>query len=152
SITATHQIAIQRDALATQMGVPTSEIGEVDTVLVATPETHDEAALLAEATRNRPDILAADASLRSARAAHTAARLSRLPYITMSGQATFKAKSTRKVSGLAGSLPSSTDHTLGAEVAVNWDIFNLAAVDARVASTRASLDRAQANLDALRRN
>ena len=79
SITATHQIVVQRVALATQMGVPVSEIGEVDTLLAATPQSHDEAALLAEAARSRPDLIAADASLRAARATHAAARMARLP-------------------------------------------------------------------------
>ncbi len=152
SITATHQIVVQRVALATQMGVPVSELGEVDTLLAVTPQNHDEAALLAEAARNRPDLMAADASLRAARAAHAAARMARLPYVTMSGQATFNGKSERKVDGLPGKLPSSTDRALSAEVALNWDIFSLGAVDSRVASARATLDRAQATADALHRN
>jgi len=152
SITARNQIVVQRNVLAVQMGVAESDLGEVDTLLTATAQTYDEAAVFAEASKNRPDLLAADASVRSARSAHAAARLARLPYVTMSGQATFNSKSTRKVDGLAGSLPSSTDRTLGAEVSVNWDVFNLAGVDARIASARANLDRAQATYDALRRN
>lgn len=152
SITATNQIVVQRVALATQMGVSVSELGEVDTLLVATPQDYVEAALLAEAAKNRPDLIAADARLRSTKAAHAAAKMARLPYVTMSGQATFNAKSSRKVKGLPGSLPSSTDRTLSAEVAVNWDIFSLSALDSRIASARAARDRAQATYDALRRN
>lgn len=149
-------VTVQRIELARQMGVEEANLGEVDTLLTAGTGTYDEAALLAEATSKRPDLIAAEAALGSARASHTAARLGRLPYVTAGGSATFNQKSTftntDRASGLELTGEGSTDRDLRGQVSVRWDIFSLSTVDARIASAKATLMNVQEERDALRRN
>lgn len=155
SITARNAIVTQRIALSTQMGVSETELGDVDTLLAVEPQAFDPPALLDEAGRTRPDLMAAEADVRAARAAHTAARLSRVPYVTASGQATLGTRSNTRIvpeGGTALRVRSQSDQQLSAQIALNWDVFNLAAVDAQIASARARLDRSTATRDALRRN
>ncbi len=150
-----HAVTVQRVALASVMGIRESDLGLVDTLLVATPQTHDEAALLSEAAKHRPDLIATEAELHSARAAHASARMARLPYVTASGSANFNGKSRNTIIPATGSqseFSSTSDRQLSAQVALRWDVFNLAAVDARIASARARLDRAREAEAALRRN
>jgi outer membrane protein TolC len=155
SITARHAITTQRIALANQMGIAEGQLGEVDTVLTAQTQSFAEDAILAEAQRVRPDLTAAEAELRAARGAHTAARLARLPYVTASGSASYDEKSnTRVVPEIdqVSRFSSGSDQRLSGTVALRWDVFNLAAIDARIASARARADRAQGTRDALVRN
>ena len=153
---ARHLVIVQRIELARQVGVDEASLASVDTVLTPQAQTYDEAALLAEAGSNRPDLMAAEASLASARASHAAARLGRLPYITANGSATFNQKTnftnTERLTGLQESGETSVDRDVFAQVALRWDIFSLGTVDARIASARASLMNAQEQRDALRRN
>jgi outer membrane protein TolC len=154
-LAAQHAVTVQRVALATQMGIRESELGEVDTLLVATPQTFDEPALLSEAAKNRPDLIAAEAELKSARASLASARMARLPYVTASGSATFSPKSTQTVTPAAGSqfgFGSESDRSLAARVTLSWDVFNLGSIEARIMSARARVDRAREAHDALQRN
>jgi outer membrane protein TolC len=151
SITSNHSILVERINLANQIGIPEAELGDVDTLLTITPRTYDESAIFAEASKNRPDLMAAETAVRSAEASHTAARMARLPYVTASGAATFNADSKNSIVG-EPEFTNSSDRTVSASVALNWDVFNLGAIDARVASARANLDRQKANAEALRRN
>jgi outer membrane protein len=150
-----HAVTVQRVALANVMGIRESDLGEVDTLLTVTPQTFDEAAVLAEASKSRPDLIASEAELKSAGASHTAARMARLPYVTASGSASFKGKSKNTIIPATGSqseFNSTSDRQLSAQVALRWDVFNLASVDARIASARARLDRAREADASLRRN
>jgi len=151
-----HAVIVQRIELARQMGVDEAGLGDVDTLLTPQVLTFDEAALLAEAGSKRPDLIAAEASLASARASHGAARLGRLPYVTAGGSVSFNQKTnftnTDRTSGIDLTGETSVDRDLRAQVAVRWDIFSLATVDARIASSKAALLNAQEQRDALRRN
>jgi outer membrane protein TolC len=153
---ARHAVIVQRIELARQIGVDEASMGGVDTLLTAQVQTFDEAALLAEAGSKRPDLIAAEASLASARASHGAARLGRLPYITASGSASFNQKTnftnTERLTGLEQKGETSLDRDLRGQVSVRWDIFSLGTVDARIASSKAALLNAQELRDALRRN
>jgi outer membrane protein TolC len=153
---ARHAVIVQRIELARQIGVDEASMGTVDTLLTAEVRTFDEAALLAEAGARRPDLVAAEAALAGARASHNAARLGRLPYITAGGSATFNSKTnftnTDRTTGIEESGETSVDRDLRGQVALRWDIFSLATVDARIASAKAALLNAQEERDALRRN
>jgi len=155
SITSGHAVTVQRINLATEMGIRESEMGDVDTLLVATEETYDEAALLAEAQQNRPDLMAAQADMKSAEASLSAAKMARLPYITAGGQFTFNTKAT--TSNIPEGKPksdftSATDRQWSGRLALNWDLFNLASIDSRIASAHAHVDRARDNYNVLARN
>jgi outer membrane protein TolC len=149
-------VTVQRIELARQMGVEEGSMGDVDTLLTAEVKTFDEAALLAEAASKRPDLIAAEASLGAARASHGAARLGRLPYVTANGSASFNPKTnftnTDRNTGIEESGETKTDRDLRGQVALRWDIFSLGTVDARIASSKATLLNAQEERDALRRN
>ncbi len=159
SLTSVQQITTQRIALATALGVAEGELGDIDTTLTVTPNEYDEADLQAQAARNRPDLKAAEADLKAASAARWSARLARLPYITVSGAAQFKPKSSSTTTELdppppdtSSSSHSETDKVYRASIALNWDFFDGFATDARNASTQASLIRARDTRDVLRRN
>ena len=154
-LTSRHAVTVQRVSLASLMGIMESEMGEVDTLLVATEQSYDEAALLAEAGKNRPDLIAAQADLKSAKAAFNAARMARLPYLTAGGQFTldFRDKTTNFPLGYDKIQFGNTyDQRFGAQLALHWDVFNLSAIDTRIASARARVDRNQEAYDALHRN
>jgi outer membrane protein len=156
SITSGHAITVQRVSLATQMGIRESELGEVDTLLVATEQSYDEKALLAEAELNRPDLMAARADMKSAEASFKAARMARLPYITAGGQFFFNTSSkntnTAVGSPTSDSFTNETEQQLTARLSLNWDLFNLAAIDSRISSAHARMDRARDNYNVLARN
>ncbi len=170
SINASQAVVVQRVLLASLIGVEEHDMGDVDTVLTVTPQTYDEASLLAEAARNRPDLQAADAELRSAKAGLTAARLERLPYVTVSGSATYSPKSTfsQKSYGTFDvvTAPGDTvsvvdpittgsnkaERQYSGSIALNWDIFDGLLTDSHVASARARLIQAQDGYNVLQRN
>ncbi len=153
---ARHAVIVQRIELARQIGVDEAAMGAVDTVLSARMQTYDEAAVLAEAAAKRPDLIAAEAALASARASHAGARLGRLPYVTASGSASFNQKTnftnTERLTGAEQKGETNLDRDLRGTISLRWDIFSLGTVDARIASARAALTRAQEDRDALRRN
>ena len=166
SLAARNAVTNQRILLADALGVAEAELGELDTVLVVNPRVFDEASVLAEAERARPDLRAAESELRAARSGVTAARLARLPYVTVGASADFGPRSSGRTvvpaeDSLGVVIPgveeeftsgSETDRSIGASVSLNWDFFDGLATDARNASARARLLRATASRDALSRN
>ena len=158
SITAQQSVLVQRASLASLIGLEESKLGEVDTVLSVSPQSFDEASLLAEAAANRPDLKAASDALRAARASMWAARLQRVPYVTASGSVAFKPFSSSKSTGVdeAGvpfevSGRNEASRQLSGRVALNWDLFDGLATDAGNAQARARLMRAQDAYDVLQR-
>jgi len=166
SLTASQGVVLQRIALANLLGVAEEAVSEVDTSLTAQVQTYDEATLYAEAEQNRPDLRASELEVSAARAGLRAARFARLPYITVSGSASFNLLASSQgvqpeldpntrmeVPGtrVAYRTRSETDRILGARIAVSWDVFDGLATDSRNASARARLIRAQETRDALRR-
>ena len=154
SLTAYEGVTVQRVALANQLGLEESKLGEVDTVMTVEERTVDEATLFAEAEKNRPDLRAAELSLNSARSAVTSARLGRLPFITVGGtlNSNLKSRTTETAAGFSPSASSSsTDRVMSGQIALNWDVFDGFAIDSRVASARSQFVRAQETRDALRR-
>ena len=156
NLTARHNIVSQRNLLAGLLGLREAELGDVDTVLTVVPSSYEEAEILAEAGKNRPDLIAAEAELGAARAGHTSARLARLPYVTAGGSLELGAKSEftqdDRVSGLTRSGDDRSDRQLSAQVALRWDLFDGLATDARIASARARLERARNASGVLQRN
>ena len=154
SLTARHAITVQRIALANLLGVQESALGEIDTLLTAEPREYVEADLLAEARRSRPDLQAADASVRAARSGVTSARFRRLPYVTLSGTAQFKptASSLTTAGDSTFASRSESERDYFASVALNVDLFNGFATEAGNAAARAQLLRAEDARDVLQRN
>ena len=182
SLTAYQSVISQRISLAELMGLRESELAEVDTVLTAEVRDYEEGALLQDAARARPDLKAVDAEWRAARAAVLSARLSRLPYVTVSSFIDFSPRRTftQKSFGTFYILGrehgdhtpddyivrdtlgtvidpvttgrSQTDRTFGGQIALTWDLFNGFATDSRIASARARLLRADEARNALNRN
>lgn len=159
SIAAVQSLLVQRDLLATLIGVEEAKLGDVDTVLTFTPREHDEAGLLREAAERRPDLKAALARLKAAQANLTSARLGWLPYVTLSGSATYDPTSSSKTFTLdtLGTLQpltatSEADRQYGGQVALNWNFFDGGATSGRNAIARSSLAVARDAYDVLRRN
>ncbi len=159
SIAARQSVLVQRDLLASFIGLEEARLGEVDTVLTVTPREYDESSVLREAEANRPDLKAAEADVKAARAGLTAARLSWLPYVSVSGSATYDpvSTSTSTVPDSNGTLTTisgrnEADRQVSGRVALSWDFFDGLATSSRNASARARLARAQAAYDVLRRN
>jgi outer membrane protein TolC len=162
SLTAAQAVVNQRIALASRLGIAESTLGDIDTVLTAETRDYDEAAILAEAAAGRPDVQAAEADLRSAKASRLASRLGRLPYVTVSGGAAFDTE-TRTTSTTVRGIPpfipegieaneSTTDRSYNWRVALNWDLFDGLRTDAAGAAAEARLRRAQDTRDVLVRN
>jgi outer membrane protein TolC len=180
SLTAHQDVINQRIALAEALAIKETEMGDVDTVLTAEPRDFEESTLLGEAAKVRPDLKAADAEWQSARMAVTAARLARLPYITVSGAAqynplrtftqeqfgTFAISGPDSVDATGHVVPtfrgfrtdprssghSESDRVVSGSVALNWDIFNGLTTDSRIASAKARLLRAEESRNSLFRN
>jgi len=159
SIVAVQSVLVQRGNLAGLIGVEEARMGQVDTLLIVTPRAYDEAALLSEAEANRPDLKAAAAAVRSAKASALAARLQRLPYLSVSASATFNPTSSSTITR-RDTLGNEVDYSsrseakrqVGARLSLSWDFFNGLNIDASNASARAGLLRAQDGYDVLRRN
>jgi outer membrane protein len=177
SLTAAQQALNQRIALASLIGVEEGALGELDTTLVVAPQPVDEAAILAEAARERPDIRAAEASVIAGRSALSAAHLARVPSISVNGTAFYGLKNSsgwnqdifRTVAPdtvIGGHVVhqvefvpdarlgsnSRTDREYQATISLNWNIFDGLLIESRIASARANLATATATRDQLRRN
>ncbi len=168
SLTAIQSVTTQRVLLAEQLGVVESEIADVDTLLSTEPQVFDEPTVLAEATRGRPDLLAADADLKSAEASLRSANLARLPYVMVNGGATFQPRSSTKQtvyqtvdgSGAIQDLAtpdvrvgrSQADLDYSASISLNLNLFNGFRTESEIARARAGVMRARDRRDALRRN
>jgi outer membrane protein len=150
---------VQRNLLAGLLGIGEAQMGVVDTALAVQTTVYEEPAVLAEAQRSRPDLMAAEAELSAAEIGLRSANFARLPYVTVGGSATFDQKQSSKViEEVAGvrqpaiNSRSEVDRILSGRVAVNLDIFTGMATESRIASSRARVVRAQENRDALNRN
>jgi len=162
SITAAQAIVNSRIALASQIGIRESELGDIDTVLTVTPQEFDEAELYKEAAAKRPDLMAAEADLASAKSQESSAHFNRLPYVSMQGGVTFNTKdhqtSTIDPPGLPGIPPgiestsSQTDRQFQGSIALNWNFFDGLSTDSRNAAARARVRRSTETYDALQRN
>lgn len=166
SLTASQSVVNRRILLSSVIGIREAEMGEIDTVLTATVQDFDEAALLREAAKSRPDLLAAEAEFKAANLSVRATRFARLPYVSVAGFAQFGAKRTQSFETpptdsndvelpgprLSQATASETDRNLGASVSLNWDVFDGLATDSRIASARARQIRAKQVRDAAQRN
>jgi len=156
SLISRNSVLSKRIALADQLGLAESEMARVDTTLTATVQTYDTAQVIEEATANRPDLSAAHAEYRAATASLRAANFRRLPYLSLSGSATFNPKSssvtTYSDTALSLSSSSESDRRYSGTIAINWNIFDGLATDAAIASARARKMRAQSAYEQLNRN
>jgi outer membrane protein TolC len=148
-------ISASRITLATALGVEEMKLGDVDTVLTAETRAYDEAQILAEAERARPDIMAARSQWNAAKASLRAANFGRLPYLWVSGSTDLNPKSTSKTT-VAGSNPVSgrfeEDAAYRGQIGVTWNLANGLTNEAAIASSRARVLRAQDAYELLHRN
>jgi outer membrane protein TolC len=159
SLTGVQAVVNQRIALAELIGIREQQMAPVDTAMVFSAGQYDEAQLVTEAAKQRPDLMAADRDLASAKADVRSAKMAWLPYITASGSMPFNT-SSRQVSTVFDSagkivLPSlriSTDQTLNGSLSLNWDIFTGFATQGRIAVARARQLRSEETRAALYRN
>jgi len=132
-------------------------------VLTVEPRTYDEPALLAEATKNRPDLQAAETEVKAAKSEKSSARFSRFPFLTMGGSVDINTSahqtSTIDPPGIPGLASpgvqgggSTTDRVASGQIALSWDFFDGTQADARSAAANARFLRAQDNLTVLKRN
>ncbi len=166
SLTARQSVVNRRVQLAMVLGIAEAQMGEIDTVLTATVQEFDEAALLAEAGKARPDLMAAEADFKAANLSVRAARMARLPYVTVAGSAQFSGRRSQSFETpprdsnnvelpgprISQATASETDRNLAASVALNWDVFDGLATDSRIAAARARYIRARQIRDAAQRN
>jgi len=166
SLLSDHAVVTQRIALAQYLGMSVTSLGDVDSSLVSRASSVDAAGVLAEARRNRPDLLAAEASLKSAELGMRSANWSRLPSVSLSGSWTPKSTSSAKqfytsghdpvlVNGVLTSSVSGSSEAKdawGGQLAVGLNLFDGLATEARIASARAQLLRARESRDGLLRN
>jgi outer membrane protein TolC len=163
SIAKHNGITVTRITLATTIGIEEANLGEVDTVLTAQPQPYDDAQILAEAVKARPDIQAAKADWDAARASLRAANYLRFPYLSVSGSATYRPVSTSKTtlfesSGTPLNPPqeantrSDVDRIYSGQIGFTWNIFTGFGNEASIASSRARVMRAKDNYESLHRN
>ncbi len=156
SLTADHNVTAQRIALAGQLGLAEAEIGDVDTTLTnATSGPVDQTALLAEARKGRPDLLAAEAEVKAAERGLSAANAARFPYLTANGSMDFNSRSHSRSHAEGQAVRSgfgNTDRSASGSLALNLDLFDGLATDAGIKSARAQVQRARETRDAVVRN
>jgi len=157
-------ISANRISLATAIGVEEAKLGEVDTVLTAETRAYDEAQILAEAERSRPDLMAARAEWNAARAGLRAANLGRLPYLWVAGSADLNPTSSSKTTTLAHdsagiAIPDRVasgrfeqDGSYGGQIGVTWNVFNGLTNESAIARSRARVLRAKDTYEVLHRN
>jgi len=159
SILADHDVVTNRYTLAQQLGIPDSEIGEVDSSLITTTVTYDPAVVLDEARKQRPDIQSAEANVRAAELGLRSAHFARLPSILLQGGWTSKTVSSQRFNvdfqSPVDSVQSTSSEVKGdfsGRISVTLPIFDGFAIDSRVASARGQMVRATETRDALVRN
>jgi len=163
-------ISVTRITLATSIGIAEREMGEVDTVLVASPQAYDEGQILTEAVKARPDIQSAKAEWDAARASLRASNFLRLPYLSVSGSATYRPVSKSKTTlfekidqttgaiiqvydpPLESSSRSDVDRLYSGQIGFTWNIFTGFGNEASIASSRARVMRAKDTFESLERN
>lgn len=150
---ARNAVVTQRITLADLIGVTEDHLGQVDTVMTVVPHDYDESSLIAEAAQNRPDMKAANLEVKAAHSAHISARLTRLPYVTMSGTMSFNPSNERTTTTDFGTSKStgSADRDVFGQVALRWDIFSGGLQDARIAVAQGRVIRAEEARDATTR-
>jgi len=163
STLADHDVITQRLLLASQLGIPQEQLGEVDSTLSNVHETLDASGVLEEARKNRPDIQAAEADMKSAELALRSAHFARLPSLELQGSFTPKSTSAQKqkqfidVTLPNDSLATGTTHfesknIYSGRLFVSLPLFDGFATDSRVAQSRSQLLNAKETRDALLRN
>jgi len=158
SILADHAVVTSRLTLAQLLGTPEAQLGDVDSTLSAAHANVDAGTVLEEARRQRPDLKAAEAEVRSAELSMRSAHWSRLPSVFLSGSYTPKNVSSSKF--FSDQAPHDSATTSGFEtkgiysgrVGVSLNLFDGFATDARVAAARAAMVRARQTRDALNRD
>jgi outer membrane protein TolC len=144
----------QRVTLANLVGQEEAALGEVDTVLTFTPRSYDEAQLLEEARRQRPDLMAAEAELAAARSQVTASRLAWLPAVVGQGSVDLD-KDSETSNRFPGNdttyvTTSETHRDWSGSIALQWRYG--ASTHAGMQGAQARLVRADEGLVALQRN
>ena len=164
SMLAHQSVVNSRLSLATQLGVPDSQLGDVDSTLTSAHASVDLSSAIEEARKQRPDIKAAEADVRAAELSMRSAHWSRLPAVVVSGSYTPKSisssafevdtlnETTFQLDRVPNGAKSTTKGIYSGRVAVSMNLFDGFATDARVASARASMVRARETRDALNRN
>jgi outer membrane protein TolC len=159
SLTAIDNVTVQRITLGTVIGVADRDFGEIDTTLSPNALVYDPAQVLDEASKNRPDLKAAELELKSANSALASANLARFPSLSLSGSATYSPFSDTKVTQkdstgakFSVSAHNETDRQYGASIALNWDVFSGMAIESRIAAAQAGVQRAKEVRDAAKRN
>jgi len=165
STLADHDVITQRELLAAQIGIPSAQLGEIDSTLATEHATLDPSGVLEEARKHRPDIQAAEASVKAAELALRSAHFARLPSVVLDGIYTPKSVSssnfTRGVFDLSTGAFLGTAHTdlastvkddYQGRVSVSMPIFDGFAIDSRVALARSQMLNARETHAALLRN
>ena len=164
SIISVQTLLVQRDGLASFVGIEESKLGAVDTSLAVTVRVYDEAAVLREAEQERPDLQAALLAVKSAKSSLSSARSNYLPSLTLWGSRAFDTKSNYSSRGESQDLVTrlmepydragsrTTNSQMSARVSLTWDLFDGLATSGQIARARAQLLRAQDSHDVLSRN
>jgi len=148
-----------RVALASQIGISEPQVGDVDTTLSVQPVEYDQATVLAEAKKNRPDLQAAELEVKSADLSVRSAKMLRLPYLAATGFYDYKPTSDTKsiprdTTGAA--LPATVGHnqsdrSFGGTISLNMNLFDGLNTDAQISASRARSMRAHDTRDVLER-
>lgn len=157
SIAAVQSLLVQRDLLASIIGLESSKLGEVDTTLSFAPQDYQEDGLLKEAAASRPDIKAAQARVKAAQQGVLSARLSWAPVVSLNASTAFgpvTRTQTLLASGSTLTTRTESDWQSSVSVALSWnywlsDIWSRMALSA---SARAQLATAKDAYDVLQRN
>ncbi len=165
SLVSTNGIVSSRISLGTLVGVAETDLGDIDTTLVAEHRSFDAGSVLSEAHAGRPDLLGAERNLKSAQAGLNSARLARLPSVNLSGSLDLSAIRSQKASRdffdstgttflrtLNQDTRTTTDPSRTVALSLSVPIFDGFRTDARIAAARATLLRARETRDALVRN
>ena len=163
STLADHDVVTQRYLLASQLGIPDGQLGDIDSTLSNEHATLDPSGVMEEARKNRPDIQAAEAEMKAAELALRSAHWARLPSLQVDGSFTPTATTDTKqkqfvdVTQPNDSLATGTTHfesktSYSGRFFISLPIFDGFATDSRVASARSQLLNAKETHDALVRN
>jgi outer membrane protein len=157
SLLSADAVISQRLSLAQQLGIDELELAQVDSTLTAAHQDVDATTVLAEARRQRPDLIAAESNVRSAELGLRSAHWARLPSVSLSGSYTPNSLSSTRLfddkahtSGVSTQFESKKN--VSGQVAVNFNLFDGFATDANVASARSQLLVARETRNALVRN
>jgi outer membrane protein len=159
STLADHDVVTQRLLLAGQLGIPESQVGEIDSTLATEHTTLDPSGVLEEARKNRPDIQAAEADVKAAELGLRSAHWARLPSLVVQGAWTPQSVSSSHFNvdfvSPIDSVQDASSKTKGdyrGTISVNLPIFDGFATDSRVAAARSQMLNAKETRDALLRN